>query len=358
MYIKFNPNMLVSGLTLPTSEIFMSIEGEGPFNGVPMLFIRSFGCNFTCSGFNNPSRQEIEVPSIDKLEDFVPERGCDSIYSWHPHYKKFVTKYSVTDLAAKISQVVKASKEDPTTSAPTYFDIDPENVTWSDIASWSDVVDGNHAGPSSEQDETSNETKDVETNSVSDATMEEWPAISITGGEPMLHQKFWTDFFFKYGKHISLLIIETNAAVLPRPNLIRALNKIKGLVVWANSPKLSNSGECHERAIRPQVLADQQLVLNSTQYLKFVSPGTTESFDEIESVFEEYQVGIDRLASTDPTYKKCSAIKRNAVYVMPEGSTRAQQEQVQRKVAEKCIKHGVNFCARVHCFVFDNAVGT
>lgn len=51
---------------LRISETFFSIEGEGPLTGTPTLFIRTFGCNFTCSGFNG---------------------GCDTKYSWHPDYR-------------------------------------------------------------------------------------------------------------------------------------------------------------------------------------------------------------------------------------------------------------------------------
>jgi len=35
-------------MKLKVSEIFYSAQGEGRFVGVPSVFLRTFGCNFTC----------------------------------------------------------------------------------------------------------------------------------------------------------------------------------------------------------------------------------------------------------------------------------------------------------------------
>jgi len=39
--------------SIPISEIFYSIQGEGKLSGRPSLFIRVGGCNLTCPGFSN-----------------------------------------------------------------------------------------------------------------------------------------------------------------------------------------------------------------------------------------------------------------------------------------------------------------
>ena len=39
---------------IKVSEIFYSAQGEGRFVGVPSVFLRTFGCNFTCGGFGMP----------------------------------------------------------------------------------------------------------------------------------------------------------------------------------------------------------------------------------------------------------------------------------------------------------------
>lgn len=39
---------------IKVSELFYSIQGEGRYMGVPSIFLRTFGCNFTCDGFGMP----------------------------------------------------------------------------------------------------------------------------------------------------------------------------------------------------------------------------------------------------------------------------------------------------------------
>lgn len=46
------------------------------------------------------------------------------------------------------------------------------------------------------------------------------------------------------------------------------------------------------------------------------------------------------------------------VSVMPVGGTTGQQESLQRAVAERAIENGYAFSARVHCWVFNNEIGT
>jgi hypothetical protein len=76
------------------SEIFGdTFQGEGNYTGVPTVWVRFWGCNFTCDGFGqtdptNPAswildHQTIDVSSIKRMEDLpVFNRGCDSSYSW------------------------------------------------------------------------------------------------------------------------------------------------------------------------------------------------------------------------------------------------------------------------------------
>jgi organic radical activating enzyme len=46
------------------AELFYSIQGEGRFMGVPSIFLRTYGCNFTCAGFGMP-RGEISIEAAD-----------------------------------------------------------------------------------------------------------------------------------------------------------------------------------------------------------------------------------------------------------------------------------------------------
>lgn len=45
-------------MSLKISEIFYSLQGEGPFIGFPTLFIRLYGCNLNCSWCDTPFAKE------------------------------------------------------------------------------------------------------------------------------------------------------------------------------------------------------------------------------------------------------------------------------------------------------------
>jgi organic radical activating enzyme len=69
------------------SEVFMSIEGEGPHSGHPTVYIRFTKCNFTCKGFNNPDNVDTLTDEglgfnpkfYNKLEEIPTVTvGCDS----------------------------------------------------------------------------------------------------------------------------------------------------------------------------------------------------------------------------------------------------------------------------------------
>ena len=49
------------------SELFYSAQGEGRYVGVPSVFLRMFGCNFTCSGFGcKPGEASLEADEVAK----------------------------------------------------------------------------------------------------------------------------------------------------------------------------------------------------------------------------------------------------------------------------------------------------
>ena len=47
------------------SESFLSIQGEGHYIGAPSVFLRFWGCNFTCAGFSNPERSALDFDPAD-----------------------------------------------------------------------------------------------------------------------------------------------------------------------------------------------------------------------------------------------------------------------------------------------------
>lgn len=306
--------------TVRVSEIFYSIEGEGPFTGIPTVFVRFFGCNFTCSGFSNPDNTPVVLTGTLDLKKFKPAAGCDSAYAWHPAYKHTTEDYTVGELAAQIFNVLRPYRE--------------AVVGLRDRRARGRSLVG-----------------------IRHPVAHTSPVLSLTGGEPTLHQDIIAELLeMPAMADFDKVLIETNASVPLREDFLRrlsaweaALPEEERVVVWSNSPKLSASGEPYAKAIRPEVLIAQRRA-GGIQYLKFVTDGSTDSIDEINRVLEVYD-GAFEDANMDP-------IDRHSVYLMPVGSSLEQQEEAQLAVADACLRHGYSFCARVHCWVFGNAVGT
>lgn len=291
--------------TIPISEVFFSIEGEGILTGFPTLFVRSFGCNFTCSGFGQPPKTAVDIPlqrslftgrdfqsGLQSLKDFVVAPiGCDSAYSWAPEYKHLAQQYDVEHLVAEIRRIL------------------PANAFLNRLK----------------------------------------PTLSLTGGEPMLHQKFWTEFVrHPFIQQFDRILIETNGSVHITKDFTQALLRWSACneksVIWANSPKLSLSGEPRHRAVRPLAILSQR-ESSSIQYFKFVTDGSEDSVAEIKDVISEYEYSV-------------GPIEGPAIQLMPVGATKDQQEELQRRVAEVCMAEGFVLCSRVHIWIFGNSVGT
>lgn len=76
------------------SELFYSLQGEGRFMGVPSVFLRTFGCNFSCRGFGMPRGELSEEANNINPINFAEYKdlplvstGCDSYASWMPAFK-------------------------------------------------------------------------------------------------------------------------------------------------------------------------------------------------------------------------------------------------------------------------------
>lgn len=299
--------------TARISEVFFSIEGEGPYTGAPTIFVRLFGCNFTCSGYSNPDHLDIKT-GADTGE--LPKIGCDSIYSWHPDYKDRSRKLSVEELSLEILDI-----------------LDNLNKT---------------------------------------ATNNIRPILCFTGGEPLLQQRFLTQFINSlvydiYDLSINSLLFETNCSIKLVEDFSSALRvwlrrSRDRKLIWANSPKLTNSGENFTRAIRPDIFSSQMLFSSKEEqcvqidrYLKYVSDGSEDSFKEIALVSELYK---DRCNEELTLYSFGVPLAPDKIFVMPEGHTSEQQQLIQRSIAEKCLNYGYMFSSRLHCFLFNNEKGT
>jgi len=285
------------------SEVFMSIEGEGPLTGAPTAYIRFARCNFTCKGFNNPNNEDttdISVIGFDpKSYKNITEiplitKGCDSIYSWDEKFSHMWKKGDATQLAKELIDVLPNKK----------FQL-PSNPNMKVV-------------------------------------------LSVTGGEPTLRAKFIPKLLgHELFNDLDTVLIETNASVKLSDKFVEEMNiwvtsgsAMRG-VIWSNSPKLSSSGEEWKKAIIPSVIKQQARVRNSIQYLKFVVGDSDAHFAEVAKAVKEL----------DPQYQM-------PVYVMPEACTEEQQKIVGIKVAKRCMELGYIYCHRVQNSVFGNGVGT
>ncbi len=104
---------------IKVSELFYSIQGEGRFQGVPSVFLRTFGCNFTCDSFGMPrgakSNERNQV--ADRIAEFKQYRdlplvstGCDSYASWDPRFKDLSPLLTTEAIVERIKELLPFHK--------------------------------------------------------------------------------------------------------------------------------------------------------------------------------------------------------------------------------------------------------
>jgi organic radical activating enzyme len=284
---------------IKVSEIFYSVQGEGLWTGVPSVFLRTFGCNFSCRGFglsNGQLSQEPERIALDvdkyKSYDSLPlaHTGCDSYAAWHPSFKHLSPLYSVNGIVERMHMLIP-------------------NHVWSQTNG-----------------------QDIH--------------LVITGGEPLLGwQRSYTALLDDPGmKDLKNLTFETNATQPLQKEFAEYLSNRNTHVTWSCSPKLSVSGEKWDEAICPAVVSSYyNLVVNggSSLYLKFVIANNNDLVDVCHAVREYEKEGII-----------CP------VYLMPVGGTVESYQFNSQEVAKIAMDHGFRYSPRLQVDLFGNAWGT
>ena len=287
-------------MKIKVSEIFYSLQGEGRFVGVPSVFLRTYGCNFTCSGFGcKPGEKSTGADDVaevvhmyDKFTDLpLVETGCDSYASWHPAFKHLSPNYTTEDLVTHMT------------------DLTP-NRMW-----------------------TQNNGNDVH--------------LVITGGEPLLG---WQRAYGELLSHprmadLKNITFETNGTQklsedfkaflknwqLDGPGFLRE-------VTFSVSAKLSASGESWEDAICPDVVNEYQAFGHT--YLKFVV--------ETEDHVDEAVKAVDAFRAGGFT---------GVVYLMPQGGVVDPYESNKLNIANICCERGFNYSPRLHVDLWGNGWG-
>ena len=219
------------------AELFYSIQGEGRYMGVPSVFLRTFGCNFSCRGFGM-SRGELsdEAELIDPTNytDYnqlpLVSTGCDSYASWDPRFKDLSPMLETNAIVHRIMEILPHRR-------------------------W------------------------------------ESEHLVITGGEPLLGwQRAYPDLL----DHPSMdrlkeITFETNGTQKLTPEFKTYLsNWLTGHneITFSVSAKLPGSGERWEEAICPEVVCEYEEV--GVTYLKLVV-ATAQDLADAERAVDEYR---------------------------------------------------------------------
>lgn len=225
---------------LKVSELFYSIQGEGRYMGVPSVFLRTFGCNFTCSGFGMPKgassdeRLKINPESYSKYNELpLVHTGCDSYASWDPRFKHLSPVIECSQLSKDIVNLLPQKK-------------------------WVNEH------------------------------------LVITGGEPLLGWQRSYPELLSSPEMVDLkeLTFETNGTQELTDDFFDYLNEWTfnnrnyDELTFSVSPKLSISGEKWEEAIRPDVISQYSAI--GYVYLKFVV-ATKDDVAEAEQAVDEYR---------------------------------------------------------------------
>jgi len=290
------------------SEIFYSIQGEGHYTGAPTAWIRFFLCNLQCNGFGqsdptNPDTYELpfldfDVKSVKRVEDLpVWEKGCDSSYTWAKKFKGLMGHETPSALANKIVNIIKNESN-------------PEGKFLHPVSKFHQH-------------------------------------LCITGGEPLMvtGQMATIGIYEELQRQNNLpgsMTFETNGTQKLKPAFLEWGKSIDTEIFFSCSPKLFTvSGEKSSRAIKPEIVAEYLQVSKKGQ-LKFVVGEKEREWEEMESVVKLFrEAGVDW-----------------PVWIMPTGAREEEQTASAGKVAEKAFKRGYNVAARVHVYLFGNAIGT
>jgi len=279
---------------LKVSELFYSIQGEGRYMGVPSVFLRTYGCNFTCGGFGMPKGElssERDVIAI-KAEDYTDYKslplvstGCDSYASWDPRFKHLSPVISTDGIVDNIMDILPHKR-------------------------WMDEH------------------------------------LVITGGEPLLGwQRAYPDLLSNEKmRALKEITFETNGTQeLSQDFKIYLqqwkINREKNALTFSVSPKLSISGEQWSEAICPSVIRQYETV--GFVYLKFVI-ATKEDALEADKAVKEFRNGGFR----------------GPVYFMPCGGVESLYNLNAKNVAIEAMNRGYRYSDRLQVPLFKNEWGT
>ena len=280
-------------MAIKISELFNSLQGEGAFVGTPSLFLRTFGCNFQCSGFGmergerSEERLRVDPTRYTEFKQLpLVITGCDSYASWDPRFKDLSPMLEIPAIVDRMVELLPTGK----------FSKDQHLI--------------------------------------------------LTGGEPLLGwQKQYPALLEEiYSRNMGLtdLTFETNGTQAISGELRMGLSKLFNQhmlqTTFSVSAKLPVSGESWDVAIRPEIVVDYKTIPGSQVYLKFVV-ATDEDLQDVNKAVAQYR----------------SAGFNGSVYLMPVGGTEESYFKNNKQVAELALQHGYRYSPRLQVDLWKNS---
>ena len=167
------------------------------------------------------------------------------------------------------------------------------------------------------------------------------PDIVITGGEPLIWQKYesFTELLEYFKTREAFVTIETNGTRMPQRDVFEQWAAQN--LIFAISPKLSNSGMKANEAIKVDIIRDI-LERFAGSFLKFViNPQTNYHKDLLEILKIMHEANVPA----------------KDVWLMPAAENRELLRRNAQSVAEIAIAQGFNYSDRVHIRLWDSARG-
>lgn len=290
-------------MKIKVSEVFYSLQGEGRFVGVPSVFLRTYGCNFTCSGFGcAPGEKSQEADEVAKTVELyknfeslpLVNTGCDSYASWHPAFKHLSPNQTTEELVERM------------------LSLTPNNM-------WQQ-----------------NNGNDVH--------------LVITGGEPLLGwQRAYTELLnHERMQDLRNITFETNGTQKLHKDFEHTLlnwtlnpkfgKRGKTALTFSVSAKLSASGEKWEEAICPDIVMSYAEIGHT--YLKFVVETDAHIEEAIRATDEYRRAGFT-----------------GTIYLMPQGGVVQPYDRNKLRIADICVAQGWNYSPRLHVDLWGNGWG-
>jgi organic radical activating enzyme len=265
--------------------------------GVPSVFLRTFGCNFTCDGFGMPrgektnERHAVDAKLYKSYRDLpLVSTGCDSYASWDPRFKHLSPVITVDGIAKAITEILPYKE-------------------------WRDEH------------------------------------LVITGGEPLLgwQKQFPLLLSHPLMKNLKEITFETNGTQKLKQEFVDYLyewaegdpfsTRSYDSVTFSVSAKLPASGEKWEDAIVPENILQYQEV--GHVYLKFVV-ATEDDIKDAERADKEFR----------------DAGFTGNTYIMPVGGVDSVYNLNAKNVALAAMKRGWRYSDRLQVPLFKNEWGT